>query len=559
MKKLTALLIALTLIISPPVSLSADTADNAKYEKAEKLISQISAETDPTDGSVWNKESPAQFKWSYINGCMISALLRLYDVTGNTAYKEQAEQYMSKFVSDTESKTSGYIAASFKISSYALDDLNSGKAMIELTALDSPSTEKYNKVLTKTLYTDILSEMLATRSTAEGNLWHKNAYPYQVWLDGIYMETPFYLEYEYDIAKDKESFLNAANHVTNQIENVYAKLRDPSTGLYYHGYDAQADKKSGNYSRKNAMSWAEKDTGHSSSFWLRGTGWYAMALVDDIELMQKAEKRFGIDLTKQRSSLISIYTDLINSLLSYRDDSGMWYQVIDRPNGDYNYLETSGSCAISYSLMKGYNIGIADKTYYDKGFETFTAVYDTKLSLSESNEAVLKDICLTAGLAGPSSGTTSSSAVIGPKYNKRDGSYNYYVSEKTAENDAKGIAPFLLAYSQILLYDLRSPEPITETTTETTSESTTEMTTETTSESTTEMTTDIQKGDANCDGNITPADSIQILTKVLEPNHTMPIERKKEKWMEYVDMDKSKVLSASDAAIVLQIYQKNKQ
>lgn len=491
------LLISLNLtasgIYASTVDDSTDT-DSQRFEKIELLIGQMLEEDGPTNGSLWNMESTTAFKWSYINGCMVSAMMQLYDIKGDEGYKTFADNYMSPFISTTNNSTRGYIApTNFKITNYTLDDLNCGKALIELIASGSENSPKYINAVSDTLYTGVLKGMLSSKTTAEGNLWHKNAYPYQVWLDGIYMETPFWLEYELELGNSSQRFITAANHVTNQIENVYNKLRNSTTGLYYHGYDAQADSSSGNYNPSSAMDWAESGTGHSANYWLRGTGWYAMALVDNIEFMQKAEIKYNIDLSSQKNSIINIYTNLMNTMLEYQDENtGLWYQVIDHPSEEYNYIETSGSAAMSYALMKGYNIGVADISFYNSGLEVFRRLCDDKLVYSDSsqNTVNLNDICQTAGLAGPSSGATSSSATIGPKHTARDGSYDYYVSEKTVTNDAKGVAPLIFAYCQILKYN-SGDEPITETTTEITTETETTTKSETTTktETTTETTT----------------------------------------------------------------------
>lgn len=503
MKKIAALALSVLMLITSvnfgafstyTVAAEAAAEDSERFDKVERLIDKMLTEDGPENGSLWNMENTTAFKWSYINGCMASAMMQLYGVKNDKKYLDFADNYMKPFIGETKSDTKGYIAdKSFKISNYALDDLNSGKALIELSAFGSANKTLYDRAVEDTLYTSLLKTMMAEKTTAEGNLWHKNAYPYQVWLDGIYMETPFYLEYELEIADDKTAFTQAANNVVLQIENVYNRQRNTANGLYYHGYDAQADKKSGSYNQSSAMSWAVKDEGHSQNCWLRGTGWYAMALVDNIELMQKAEARYGIDLTAQKSSLAKIYTELMEAMLTYRDESTkMWYQVIDHPGENYNYIETSGSAAMSYALMKGYNIGIANKDFYTKGLESFRGICDNKLTYSDSSKtsANLSGICITAGLAGPSSGATSSSATIGPKHKARDGSYDYYVSEKTVDNDAKGIAPLIFAYCQVLACNGGSGETTTEAVSETTTEKATDKTTETTTEKTTETTTE---------------------------------------------------------------------
>lgn len=459
MKRFISLILSALLCIVP-LSVNAAETDDTRYAKMDMLISQMMSDDDPTDGSQWNTENTTAFKWSYINGCMVSAMTGLYDTTGDSSYLTFADTYMEPFISESKvSSSAGYIAAtSFKYTNYTLDDLNCGKALIDLIGYNSENSTKYKKALTDTLYSPLLTYMLSNQTTAEGNLWHKKAYPYQVWLDGIYMETPFYLQYELEIAESKTAFDTAANHITNQIENVYAKLRNADTGLYYHGYDAQADPKSGSYNKSSAISWASEGSGHSDNYWLRGTGWYAMALVDDIELLQQAEVKFGADYSQQISSLSAIYTELADSMLKYQDKSThLWYQVIDNPdveNSQYNYLETSGSAAMAYSLMKAYNIGIADISYYKEGRDVFRGLCDNKLNYNSSGSAVtLCDICGVAGLAGPSSGKTSSSATRGPKHTARDGSYDYYVSERLVSDDAKGAAPLIFAYCEIMKYE----------------------------------------------------------------------------------------------------------
>ena len=300
-------------------------------------------------------------------------------------------------------------------------------------------------------------------------------------------------------------------------------MRNKDTGLYYHGYDAQADsttdeyKDTANHGPNRAMSWAKNSTassapylvtdttsnspkkvtskpttsennpGCSSNYWLRAMGWYSMALVDCYDEMEKGEKKYSVDLSEQKKTLANIYIQLIDALIKYQDDSGMWYQVVDNPNvanKDYNYLETSGSAAVAASIMKGYNLGIfknentqdytMDHTaedYYNAGLKAFNCITDRNLKYYSSTANPkygdaygIDGICITAGLAGiksstSASGNTSNTAGAknndgrGPKYYLRDGLYDYYVSEKIVVNDAKGAAPYLMAYAQKLKHD----------------------------------------------------------------------------------------------------------
>ncbi len=72
---------------------------------------------------------------------------------------------------------------------YNLDNVNQGKNLFIL--YDIFGDEKYRKAIDT-----IRSQLLTQPRTKEGNFWHKDIYPWQVWLDGTYMAQPFYMEYE---------------------------------------------------------------------------------------------------------------------------------------------------------------------------------------------------------------------------------------------------------------------------------------------------------------------------------------------------------------------------
>jgi unsaturated rhamnogalacturonyl hydrolase len=87
-------------------------------------------------------------------------------------------------------------------------------------------------------------------------------------------------------------------------------------------------------------------------------------------------------------------------------------------------------------MMKGARLGVLDKKYASLGRKTFDGICDKYLSISLDGELDLGGICLVAGL--------------GPENNRRrDGSYEYYISEPVVENDAKGVAPFVLCYTEV--------------------------------------------------------------------------------------------------------------
>lgn len=351
---------------------------------------------------MWNIEkirSGSENKWNYIDACMIQAILSLYELTGKEKYLTFADDFMSGFV-----KEDGSIRT-YEVEEYNIDNVNPAKNLFKL--YDYTEKEKYRKAM-DTVYRQI-KEMPRTES---GNFWHKKIYPNQVWLDGLYMAQPFYMEYETRYNKMKycgDSF--------RQFQNVEKYMKDEVTGLYYHGYD-----------ESRQMYWADKTSGCSQNFWLRALGWFSLALVDTalaIDESQYFEYRY----------LQRMLKDLIDSILKYQDESGMFYQVIDKAKAEGNYLETSGTALISYAILKAVRCGLLPKRYYAFGEKAFYGIAEKYLQINQKGEISLGGICLVAGLGGKE---------------RRDGSLEYYFSEPVVKNEAKGVAPFLMAFTEVL-------------------------------------------------------------------------------------------------------------
>ncbi len=371
------------------------------YTRIDNYIERLISESD-TEYTAWNMEKAREGKkadWNYIDGCMITALLQIGDTTGRPEYFDFAENFLDSFIYED-----GTIRT-FKPEEKSLDNINEGRVLFEL--YDKTGKEKYREAADM-----LMGQLKEQPRTREGNFWHKAIYPDQVWLDGIYMAQPFYVMYEKYFGTQDYS------DSVKQICNVSYRMRDDLTGLYYHGYDAS-----------KSIFWADPVTGCSASFWLRSIGWFAVALTDILELLPE-----GMD----KDTISGIFKDLIDSIDEYADeDSGMYWQVVDQPEREGNYLETSGSSMIAYAMLKGERLGILDKRYAAKGVKTFNGIADRYLSFSDDGSLRLGGICLVAGL--------------GPEDDRRrDGSYDYYISEPVVENDAKGVAPFVLAYSEIL-------------------------------------------------------------------------------------------------------------
>lgn len=365
----------------------------------ERYINELMEKSTP-DRPVWNIEKLLQGEkadWNYIDGCMIKAILEMYSITGDSNYLDFADRFIDYRVRE-DGTIDGY-----DVEERNIDNVNAGKTLFEL--YDLTGKEKYRKAIDL-----VYSQIGKMPRTKEGNFWHKNIYPNQVWLDGLYMCQPFYMEYETRFNNKKN-----CGDIYSQFANVVKLMRDTETGLYYHAYDSSRE-----------MFWCDKVTGLSQNFWLRALGWYAMALLDTID---KGDKSDGDSLKHMEEA----FRDLIDSMLKYQDESGMWYQVVNLGGMDRNYLETSGSAIFSYAILKGVRLGCLPKSYAGYGKKAFQGICDTYLHLEEGNMS-LGGICLVAGLGGK---------------DRRNGTYDYYMSEPIVKDDAKGVGPFLLAYTEM--------------------------------------------------------------------------------------------------------------
>ena len=346
----------------------------------------------------WMLDFSKSPKWTYPSAIVLDGAEKLYAKTGKKEYYNYISEFGEKLIKDD-----GTILT-YDLEKYNIDMLNSGNVLLYL--YEKEKKEKYLKAL-QTLRLQIDGQP----RTNEGSFWHKKIYPYQVWLDGLYMGMPFYTHYTHDFVKGADA-TKAYYDIVFQFDSVQKNLLDKKTGLLYHAWDE---------SKKEA--WANKETGLSPNFWGRAMGWYGMAMVDVLDYLPKDHPG--------RARLISYIKSYADAVIKVQDKkSGLWYQVLDKPLTNGNYEEATASAMFVYTIIKSVNEGYLPKSYKASAKKGYDGIIKNLITVDENGLVNLNKCCAVAGLGGKP---------------YRDGSYEYYVNEEIRSNDAKGTGPFILA------------------------------------------------------------------------------------------------------------------
>ena len=364
---------------------------------AERLASQHMARfPDP-----WlMRKSDGAYAWSYTHGLVLLGMERLFEQTGNAAYAEYIQAYADHFVgSDGRIDT-------FTVTEFNIDSILAGRILFFL--YERTGDKRYKLAM------DSLRRQLDWQPrTHSGGFWHKLKYPWQIWLDGLYMAQPFYAQYEKTYGDDPAVF----DDIVSQFVVIEQKTRDASTGLLYHGWDESA-----------LQPWADSTTGLSPGFWSRAMGWYAMAIVDTAEQLPAGHEGHGL--------LRGILNRLVDALIPLQHESGLWYQVPEQGARQGNWLEASGSAMFVYAIAKGVRLGLLDGDYAVVGKNGYAGLLAHIISTDADGTVHVNDVCRSAGLGGTP---------------YRDGSYEYYISTDRVSDDAHGIGAFLLAAGEMAL------------------------------------------------------------------------------------------------------------
>ena len=347
-------------------------------------------------------------KWSYVMGIEMEGMLDTYEhyKEGNNAILDYLKEYPAKMI-DEKGNITGY-----KYEDFNLDNVRTAKFILRMHNLfPTKGTEKALKTLFKQLQNQ--------PRTKEGVYWHKAIYANQVWLDGIFMGLPFYCNYAVQTMKSKkaEKYLNDA--VDQMVKTDY-RTYDEKTQLWKHAWD-----------ETHQQFWANKEDGKSQHCWARALGWYVMAMTECLDAMPENYAR--------RQEVIDLLNKAMKSVVKYQDKkTGVWYDVLD-VKSDKNYLESTASSMFTYVLLKGYRKGYLSEEYLKAGVKAYNGILKQFIKVNADKTISLTRCCAVSGL-GPGPGPY----VKKPNY-KRDGSFEYYMSEPIRDNDAKGVGPFIWA------------------------------------------------------------------------------------------------------------------
>ena len=364
-------------------------------------------------------------RWSYVMGIELESMLDTYLAYGGEKIRNYCQEY-----TDTMINAKGDIRG-YNILEYNLDNIRTGHFV---TRMYQQWPEAKNLLAMKTMMKQLQNQ---PRTIADKVYWHKAIYAYQVWLDGIFMGLPFRCLTAPITTTAKEAKKGAVNKIyddaVNQLKITYERTLDKKTGLNRHAYDE---------TRKTF--WADKESGLSQHCWGRAQGWYSMALIEVLDVLPENYAR--------RQEVIDLLQKDLDAVLKWQDKkTGLWYQVMDSPKRQGNYLESTCSSMFAYVLLKAWNKGYLGSKYRDAGVKAYQGIIDNFIRVNADKTISLTQCCSVAGL-GPAATPEVEKALkkINPKgsvkeNSKRDGSFDYYLSEPIRDNDAKGVGPFIWA------------------------------------------------------------------------------------------------------------------
>lgn len=326
---------------------------------------------------------PPASRWHYHQGVFLSGMMSVYEMTKYEDYFRYTKQYVDHLIDEN---------GNLYFSRDELDSIQAGLLLFPL--IKDKENEKYKKAANKLrcLYTTL-------NKTSEGGFWHKDKYPYQMWLDGLYMGGPFALQYAKEFNEPE-----LIDMVIHQEALMRKHTKDEKSGLYFHGWDELGE-----------MPWVNKATNTAPEIWGRAMGWYGLAVIDMIELLPEDHPK--------RIEWIGVIQDIVVAIAKYQDEyTGLWYQVVDKGDRKDNWLESSASSLFIYTIAKAVRKNYVGTEFTEVAIQGFQGLVKHKLE-EGPDSVIIKDICIGTSI----------------------GVYDYYVGRERSENDLHGAGAFILA------------------------------------------------------------------------------------------------------------------
>lgn len=332
------------------------------------------------------EELPPEGRLHYHQGVFLSGVYKNYEISADERYYDYIKEWVDSIIQ--EDGTIDWHDTS------QLDDVQPGILLFPI--LDKTNDDRYKKALDRLL--DIVEKFPRNEV---GGFWHKEHYPNQMWLDGLYMAGP--ISAEYGKRYDKSEFIDL---VIEQVELMERYTKDDESGLWYHAWDCSKE-----------MDWANPVTGKSPEFWGRSIGWVPVAILDNLDFIDKGHPKYDL--------LGDFVRELMESVIKYQSDNGLWYQVLDKADGEGNWLETSCSCLFAAAIAKGVRKGILEDDYLNYANKAFKGVIDTLKY--DGDDLLVGDVCVGTGV----------------------GDYEHYINRPTSTNDLHGVGAFLLMCAEM--------------------------------------------------------------------------------------------------------------
>ncbi len=338
--------------------------------------------------------------WCYEDGLIYRGLSLLHAVTGDTYWLDDMRARVDRQI-DENGLLVGYNRDDFNI-----DNIQSGRALLYLHA--HTEGDKYLKVAEQ-----LIDQLRNHPRTKSGVYWHKKRYPYQIWLDGLYMGLPFQIEYAQLVGDDA-----LIEDAVQQFQTALKYTYHPPSDLFAHAFD-----------EAGAQYWSDPETGLSASLWSRSLGWLAMAFVDCLDLLGN---------TVQSQEIRQKADEFLGKIEKFQTDNKVWFQVLDRPDLEGNYEESSASAMFHYAFLLAVRLELPSFANRGAEIEANTREMLSKfLTYSQDEQRLrLRNVCEVAGLGD-----------FGDE--KRDGSAEYYISEAIVFDDSKGAGPVFSVLSEL--------------------------------------------------------------------------------------------------------------